>query len=71
VRSTTSWLRFQGQDEQLMPIEQIFADVPAARVARLIGVYREMGIYLRRKNPIPQLGGQLFSVREQRSHARS
>ena len=113
-KASSAWLRFEGQDEQLMPIEQIFADVaaeqafetyrkrlvarrhadgqedddgwlekrqrffsdgtaigPAAQVARLIGVYREMGIYLRRKNPIPQLGGQLFSVREQRSHARS
>jgi len=44
---------------------------PAAAVARFIEECRKRGIYLRRKNPIPQLGGRLFSVREQRSHARS
>ena len=105
--ASSAWRRFQGRDETLMPIEQVFADLPAeqafatyrerlevrrredglekrqrcfsdggalgprAQVARLIGEFRKQGIYLRRKNPIPQLGGQLFSVREQRSHARS
>jgi len=29
---------------------------------------RKAGQYLRRKNPIPQLDGLLFSLREQRSH---
>jgi len=32
-------------------------------------VMREDGRYLRRKNPIPQLGGVHLSLREQRSHA--
>ena len=35
----------------------------------LLRRYRKKGLYLRRKNPIPQLGGVLFSLREQRSHA--
>ncbi len=34
-----------------------------------IGRMREDGRYLRRKNPIPQLGGVHVSLREQRSHA--
>jgi len=34
-----------------------------------IGRMREDGRYLRRKNPIPQLGGVHLSLREQRSHA--
>jgi REP element-mobilizing transposase RayT len=38
-------------------------------VRALLKMYREEGRYLRRKNPIPQLGGLLFSLREQRSHA--
>lgn len=29
---------------------------------------RKVGHYLRRKNPIPQLDGELFSLREQRTH---
>lgn len=41
------------------------------RVARVIEDYRSQGLYQRRKNPIPQLGGLLYTVREQRSHARS
>jgi len=111
--ASSAWRRYEGGDESLMPIEQVFADVaaesafatyrerlemrcredeqeddtwleqrqrcfsdgaalgPRAEVARLIGVFRQMGIYLRRKNPIRQLGGQRYSVREQRSHARS
>jgi len=38
-------------------------------VHALLKKYREEGLYKRRKNPIPQLGGFLFSLREQRSHA--
>jgi REP element-mobilizing transposase RayT len=111
--ASSAWLRFQGRDEQLMPIERIFADVPAEQafetyrerleirrrqdeeadgddwleqrqrffcdgiaigsadhVARFIGECRDKGLYRRRKHPIPQLGGQLFTAREQRSHAR-
>ena len=34
-----------------------------------LAVMREEGRYLRRKNPIPQLGGIHLSLREQRSHA--
>ncbi|HUV12372.1 MAG TPA: hypothetical protein VMY18_01950 [Acidobacteriota bacterium] len=38
-------------------------------VSRLLEEYREKGLYTRRRNPIPQLAGRLFSLREQRSHA--
>jgi hypothetical protein len=38
-------------------------------VRALLENYRKKGLYKRRKNPIPQLGGPLFSLREQRSHA--
>mgnify|MGYP001820875316 CR=1 FL=1 len=38
-------------------------------VDALLKKYREKGLYKRRKNPSPQLGGTLFSLREQRSHA--
>jgi hypothetical protein len=38
-------------------------------VKLLLQRYREAGVYRRRKHPIPQLGGCLFSLREQRSHA--
>jgi hypothetical protein len=38
-------------------------------VRALLGRYRQQGLYQRRKNPIPQLEGILFSLREQRSHA--
>jgi len=38
-------------------------------VHALLKRYREEGLYRRRRNPIPQLGGLLFSLREQRSHA--
>jgi len=34
-----------------------------------LAVMREQGLYLRRRNPIPQLGGIHLSLREQRSHA--
>jgi len=118
-RASSAWLRFQGQDQHLMPIAAIFADLPApqafatyrqrleirrqedqdparaaspasawlqqrhrffsdglaigsqARVARVLEQYQQQGLYLRRKHPIPQLSGQLYSLREQRSHARS
>ena len=30
----------------------------------------EEGVFARRKNPRPLLGGRLFTIREQRSHAR-
>ncbi len=40
-------------------------------VARVLEQYQAQGHYLRRKHPIPQLDGQLFTLREQRSHARS
>ena len=39
--------------------------------ARIIESFRETGHYRRRKNPVPQLSGYLFTVREQRSHARN
>ena len=42
---------------------------PAEKVAQLLATYREQGRYRRRRHPIPQLGGVLFSLREQRSHA--
>ena len=38
-------------------------------VQALLERYRREGLYRRRKNPIPQLGGLFFSLREQRSHA--
>jgi hypothetical protein len=38
-------------------------------VETLLERYREAGHYRRRKQPIPQLGGIMFSLREQRSHA--
>ena len=41
------------------------------QVSVLIEVYRQAGIYKRRRNPVPQLGGRLFTLREQRSHAYS
>ena len=112
---SSAWLRCAGQAEPLMPIEQIWADVPAekafetyrwrleqrrledeekirsqgrlggrqrffsdgiaigseANVARVLAGYREQGLYQRRKKPIPQLPGRLYTLREQRSHARS
>jgi REP element-mobilizing transposase RayT len=37
-------------------------------VAILLDLFRKRGDYLRRRNPIPQLEGLLFSLREQRSH---
>ena len=42
---------------------------PAEKVAQLLETYRQQGRYRRRRHPIPQLGGVLFSLREQRSHA--
>ncbi len=42
---------------------------PAEKVAQLLEAYRQQGRYRRRRHPIPQLGGVLFSLREQRSHA--
>lgn len=39
------------------------------RVRALLEQYRQTGRYTRRKHPIPQLQGILFSLREQRSHA--
>ena len=41
----------------------------AAKVAQLLETYRRQGRYRRRRNPIPQLGGVLYSLREQRSNA--
>lgn len=38
-------------------------------VQDLLQWYRDQGLYRRRRHPIPQLGGVLFSLREQRSHA--
>jgi len=38
-------------------------------VKALLERYREAGLYRRRKNPIPQLGGVFYTLREQRSHA--
>jgi len=38
-------------------------------VRALLVKYRNEGLYSRRRNPIPQLGGSLFSLRDQRSHA--
>ena len=42
---------------------------PAEKVAQLLEAYRQQGRYRRRRHPIPQLGGVLFSLREQRSNA--
>ena len=42
---------------------------PAEKVAQLLETYRQQGRYRRRRHPIPQLGGVLYSLREQRSHA--
>ena len=42
---------------------------PAAKVAQLLETYRQQGRYRRRRHPIPQLGGVMFSLREQRSNA--
>ena len=42
---------------------------PAEKVARLLETYRQQGRYRRRRHPIPQLDGVLFSLREQRSNA--
>ena len=42
---------------------------PAEKVAQLLEAYRKQGRYRRRRHPIPQLGGVLYSLREQRSHA--
>jgi hypothetical protein len=37
-------------------------------VREKLTVLRSVGQYLRRKNPVEQLGGVLFSLREQRSN---
>ena len=42
---------------------------PAEKVAQLLETYRQQGRYRRRRHPIPQLGGVLYSLREQRSNA--
>ena len=42
---------------------------PAEKVAQLLETYRQQGRYRRRRHPIPQLGGVMFSLREQRSNA--
>ena len=38
-------------------------------IRELLAWMREKGLYLRRKNPVPQLDGIAFTVREQRSNA--
>ena len=38
---------------------------PAEKVAQLLETYRQQGRYRRRRHPIPQLGGVLFSLRKQ------
>lgn len=40
------------------------------KIEALLQAYREKGLYDRRKHPIRQLDGELFTLREQRSHAR-
>ena len=40
-----------------------------AVVSNSIDRFRKQGLYRRRKHPISQLGGQLSTLREQRSHA--
>lgn len=42
---------------------------PAEKVAQLLETFRKQSRYRRRRHPIPQLGGVLFTLREQRSHA--
>ena len=42
---------------------------PAEKVATLLETYRKQGRYRRRRHPIPQLDGVLYSLREQRSNA--
>ena len=39
------------------------------QVGRVVEDYRRRRVYRRRRHPIVQLGGMLFSLREQRSHA--
>ncbi len=55
--------------------ERVFSDGIALgvemAVRRLIERKRREGIYRRRRHPVAQFGGALYSVREQRSHARS
>ena len=117
--ASSTWRRFRGETGDLMPLERIFAEVPAEEafeayrrrlrerqrvdeerereaartgggkargsrerffsdglaigtrenVARVLAEYQADGHYLRRKHPIPQTG-QLYTLREQRSHAR-
>lgn len=52
---------------------RVFSDGVAlggrSQVSRLLQKYRDTGLYRRRRHPIPQLDGLMFSLREQRSHA--
>lgn len=54
--------------------ERFFTDGIAVgsreNVARVLADYQQQGHYPRRKHPIPQRDGRLYSLREQRSHAR-
>jgi len=116
--ASSAWRRFQGQDQDLMPIQQIFPEATAeeafqtyrqrleerrqadaqrddqepgeawldrrqrffsdgivigseSEVARVLAEFRARGFYKRRRNPVRQLSGRLYTLREQRSHARS
>lgn len=40
-----------------------------SKLLRLLEKYRQLGLYKRRRNPISQLNGNIFSLKEQRSHA--
>jgi REP element-mobilizing transposase RayT len=114
-KASSAWLRWKGQDQNLIPLPEIFPDVEPEQIqafyraelhrrAGLSGKPQtpEAGIFLRRlrfftdglaigtqssaqqrldqlraqnsyrrrKKPIAQLNGFLFTLREQRSHAR-
>jgi REP element-mobilizing transposase RayT len=111
-KASSAWLRYHQQDQNLMPLEQIFPDISpqevfsfyrsallqraavsstrqpqpflkrlrfftdglaigsSLKVRKRLDQLRHQGYYRYRKRPIAQLSGYLFTVREQRSHAR-
>ena len=114
-KASSAWLRWKGQDQDLIPLAEIFPEIPPEEIAAFyrfelyrrgavsaqpgppktglflqrlrfftdglaIGTQtsvchrldqlRTQGHYRHRKKPIAQLAGFLFTLREQRSHAR-
>ena len=119
-QASSAWARCHHQDQDLMPLEKIFTEIPSEeafatypsrlyeraaitrskqsgqrvrmafpleyfknrlsfftdglaigcqeKVGLLLRQWRSRGLYRRRKKPIPQLSGFLFTLREQRSH---